>query len=444
VLAIPGKKYDASMMDALVATSIDDLSRFKYIEFPKDWNTPALKLLFDLVGLEPGKAILVTQGGSKADEIVAQELTPKIGEMVTRLVMAQQTLQSRLSFWGTPLYADNERSEFLARIDSAKGFLETAQSFNTPGKLKNFNVETATIQGHLAALDTLKEVEAIQILVNDLNPMASYCSQAALALPAEHTWVEKMHDLQAQNIAQLKSPAKRNQPGFRQKVVQSLAQLKKEYQTSYSGLHTKARLNLNEDKRKVGLLHDSRLEQLRKLATIELMHSSQLNEIQNRLIGLKTCFALTETDLQSAPICPHCGFKPAAEPGSANVGAQLKQMDQELDALVSDWKKGLLDNLEDPMTQANLDLLHPEYQKVIRAFLTERQLPDPVTNEFILAAQEALSTLAKITVKMDDLRVALQSGGAPVTVQEYRKRFEEHLANLTKGKDPSKVRIVVE
>jgi len=444
VLAIPGKKFDASMLDALAATSIDDLSRFKYIEFPKDWNTSALKLLFDLVGLEPGKAILVTQGGLKAEEIVAQELTPKIGEMVTRLVMAQQALQSGLSFWGSPLYAENERSEFLTRIDSAKGFLETAQAFNTPGKLKNFNVETATIQGHLVALDTLKEVEAIQTLVTDLNPMASYCSQAALALPAEHAWVEKMRDLQAQNIAQLKSPAKRNQPGFRQKVIQSLAQLKKEYQTIYSGLHTKARLNLSEDKRKAALLHDSRLEQLRKLATIELMHSSQLNEIQNRLIGLKPCFALTETDLQATPICPHCGFKPAAEPGNINAGAHLKQIDQELDVLVSDWKKGLLDNLEDPMTQANLELLHPEYQQVIRAFLADRQLPDPVTNEFILAAQEALSTLAKITVKMDDLRVILQSGGSPVTVQEYRKRFEEHLANLTKGKDPSKVRIVVE
>ncbi|HBG75206.1 MAG: ATPase [Chloroflexi bacterium GWB2_49_20] len=444
VLAIPGKKFDASMLDTLATTSIDDLSRFKYIEFPKDWNTPALKLLFDLVGLEPGKAILVTQGGSNADEIVMQELTPKISEMVNRLVMAQQTIQSGLSFWGTPLYAENERSEFLSRITSAKGFLETAQAFNTPGKLKNFNVDTATIQGHMLALVTLKELEAIQTLVTDLNPQASYCSQAALALPSENAWVEKMHDLQAQNIAQLKSPAKRNQPGFRQQVVQSLAQLKKEYQTIYSGLHTKARLNLNEDKRKAALLHDSRLEQLRKLATIELMHSGQLNDVQNRIIGLKTCFALTESGLQSNPVCPHCGFKPAAEPVNINAGAQLKQLDQELDALILDWNKGLLDNLEDPMTQVNLELLRPEYQKVIRAFLTDRQLPDPVPNEFILAAQEALSTLAKITIKMDDLRLVLQNGGSPVTVQEYRKRFEEHLANLTKGKDSNKIRIVVE
>ncbi len=73
VLAVTGKKYDASMLDALAASSIDDLSRFKYIEFPKDWNIPAIKLLFTMAGLEPGKAILVTQGDSNANTIVAQE-----------------------------------------------------------------------------------------------------------------------------------------------------------------------------------------------------------------------------------------------------------------------------------------------------------------------------------------------------------------------------------
>jgi rubrerythrin len=156
--------------------------------------------------------------------------------------------------------------------------------------------------------DALKEVEAIRLLVADFNPLANYCSLAALALPSDHPWVEKVRNLQAQNITELKSPAKRNLPGIRQQLVQGLAQFKKEYQSIYIGLHTKARLNLNEEKNKAALLHDSRLERLCNLATIELMHSGQLNELQNRLIGLKTCFALTENDLQASQVCPHCGF----------------------------------------------------------------------------------------------------------------------------------------
>ena len=39
---------------------------------------------------------------------------------------------------------------------------------------------------------------------------------------------------------------------------------------------------------------------------------------------------------------------------------------------------------------------------------------------------------------------ALQSGRMPCTLDDLTSRFQAHLARLTKGKDPSKVRIVVE
>ena len=44
VLAIPGKKFDATSLPQLAGTGIDELARFKHIERPKDWNLPALSL----------------------------------------------------------------------------------------------------------------------------------------------------------------------------------------------------------------------------------------------------------------------------------------------------------------------------------------------------------------------------------------------------------------
>ena len=38
VLAIPGKKFDATSLPQLAGTSIDELAQFKHIERPKDWN----------------------------------------------------------------------------------------------------------------------------------------------------------------------------------------------------------------------------------------------------------------------------------------------------------------------------------------------------------------------------------------------------------------------
>jgi len=42
------------------------------------------------------------------------------------------------------------------------------------------------------------------------------------------------------------------------------------------------------------------------------------------------------------------------------------------------------------------------------------------------------------------MRVALLAGGPPATTAEMKKRFEEYLDELTKGKEPGKVRIVLE
>jgi len=45
---------------------------------------------------------------------------------------------------------------------------------------------------------------------------------------------------------------------------------------------------------------------------------------------------------------------------------------------------------------------------------------------------------------LEKLRDGLLSGGSPATPAEMRKRFEEYLDGLIKGKEPRKVRIVLE
>ena len=62
VLSIPGKKLDAVGLTQLAATGVDELAQFKHIEQPREWNLPALKALFELMGLPPGFAQETTMG----------------------------------------------------------------------------------------------------------------------------------------------------------------------------------------------------------------------------------------------------------------------------------------------------------------------------------------------------------------------------------------------
>lgn len=440
VLAIPGKKFDATGLPQLAGTGVEELTQFKHIERPKDWNLPALKALFELLRLTPGMAQLVTQG----KEEPVHELQKAITSTVERLVLVHQSVQKGLSFWGRSLLAESEVQKLRSQLNETKTFLESIQAYTSPGKLKNFRYEAQEVSGHRDGLQALEEIDSLQKLVTGLGVMAAYLSTAEAVLPGGHEWMDKMKAVREDVLGQIGDPAKRGAAAFRQETQRKLSDLKKAYLQVYLGLHTKARLGVNEDKPKARLMGDERLKVLQKLSTIDLMPRQHLTDYQNRLAGLKSCFALTEPDLDASPVCPHCNYKPAAEPPAAPASSVLDGLDEELDKLVENWTQTLLTNLEDPTTRANLDLLKPEPRKLVDGFIKKRSLPDDLDQDFIHALKEVLSGLLKVSVKTADLRAALLSGGSPVTPAEMKKRFEEYLEQLTKGKEPGKVRIVLE
>ncbi len=62
----------------------------------------------------------------------------------------------------------------------------------------------------------------------------------------------------------------------------------------------------------------------------------------------------------------------------------------------------------------------------MNGFIEKRALPDELDQDFIHALGEVLS------------------GCSPATPTEMKKRFEEYMDELTKSREPDKVRIVLE
>lgn len=440
VFAIPGKKFDATGLQQLAATSMDELTRFKHLEQPKEWNLPAIKVLFELLGMTPGMAQLVTQG---KDEPV-QNMQQAVSMIVKRIVMTQQTLREGLSFWGVDLLVTTDLASQVSGLDGAKVFFESLQGYSTTGKLKNFRYSVSEVLAHEKAVKSLDELDTLHEFIMNFSPTVSWLSTAEAVLPPEHEWVDRMKTIRQDvldilkqiNVTKLRSQSK--------SIGDKLQGLKKDYITIYISLHTKARLGVNDDKRKAGLLNDQRLQTLLKLAGIDLMPRQQLNDYQTRLAGLKSCFALTNQDLEKSPICPHCGFRPSME-HCISAGSQvIDQMDAQLDTMVKAWTSTILSNLEDPITQANMDLLKIDDRDRLEDFMKSRELPMPLDSNFVYALKEVLSGLVKVTVKARELQQALQAADGPATPAEMKKRFEAYLDQLTKGKDQAKVRIVME
>jgi hypothetical protein len=440
VLAIPGKKFDATGLPQLAATGMDELTRFKHLEPPKGWPLAALKALFELLGMTPGMAQLVTQG----KEEPVQNLQQAVVKIVKRIVMTQQTLREGLSFWGLDLLTGTDLASQASGLDDAKTFFESLQAYSSPGKLKNFRYSVPQVQTQEKVMKALDELDALREFIMNHSPTVSWLATAEAVLPAEQDWVDRMKTTRKDVLDALKKADLAELAGQSQSIGTILQKLKKDYIVAYIGLHTKARLGVNDDKRKARLMNDERLHVLDKLAVVELMPKQQLIEYKNRLAGLKSCFALTEQNLDASPICPHCGFRPSVET-FASAGSQIiDQMDAQLDAMVAAWTSTILSNLEDPITQSNMDLLKVDDREPLEAFIKSKELPMPLDSNFVHALKEVLSGLVKVTVNAQELQQALQVEGGPATPSEMKKRFEGYIDQLTKGKDPAKVRIVME
>ena len=440
VLAITGKKFDVTGLPGLAAAPLEELIHFKHVERPKEWNLPGLRALFELLGVAPGMANLVTEG---KDEPI-QELQKSVSQLIRRLVLAQRSVEDGLPFWGRRLIEEDQARARFVDLDNTKSFLGSLQTFNSAGKLKNFRYDVAEVSSHKTGLQALAEIEALQEVISDLEPVASYLSTAEAALAAEHAWIAQVREVRSDALEQIAAPAKRSAAALRRPLAIKLGELKKAYARAYLTAHARARLGVDDDRSKRALERDDRLLRLERLATLELMPVRQLREFQKRLAGLKSCFLLTGKELEAATVCPHCQFRPSVEVTAANVSSLLAELDDDLDSLLSSWTEVLLANLKDPVTRENLSLLKRESRDRLDAFIESRELPERLDQEFLQALQDVLSGLMKVVATVGDLRVALTAGGLPATPAEMRKRFDGYLDELTKGKEPRKVRIVLE
>ena len=440
VLAVPGAKFDSAALPALAAAPMGELVQFRHVERPREWNLPALRALLQLLGLAPGLANLLTEGKNEP----IREIQKSAAALVDKLAAAHRALQDGIPFWSGRMVDEAGAESLRARLERTKTFLESLQAYNAPGRFKNFRHDAGEVGGHRAGLEALAEAEGLRALAVELGPPAAFLAAAETALPAGHEWVERTRRTRDALLADIADPKRREAAAFRRRAPRELAALRADYARIYLELHARARLGVEQDRRKAALARDERLVRLRALAAIDLMPVRRLDGFEARLAGLKSCAAPTRKELEAAPVCRSCEFTPARESPAAPAGAVLAELDDELDRILADWTRTLRANLADTAARANLELLEPARGARVRAFAETGELPSPLDADFVAAVREALSGLVKVEVTDEDLKAALRAGGSPARLDEMKARFARYLDDRARGSDPDKVRIVLE
>lgn len=438
-LTVMGRKFDANDVEALAATPVDDLAQFKHAQAPQGWNLPALERLFALLGLPAGQARLVTQRNDAA----VQNLQTAATEHIDRIIRLQQSLAAGLTFWGLPLLGEQEKGDLQARLAALKSFLEGLQAFKSPARLKNFQQPTAQVAAQQPNVDALAALAALQGLAGELGDLSAYLAQAELVLPAGDPWLDKARETRLALLAELGDPARRAAPTTRADALRRLNALKAAYVQTYIERHSCARLGLNDDRRKTQLMQGPALRQLDRLATIAIMPAGQLSELKERLGALAGCWSLTEAELQAAPTCRHCRYRPSNEPAPGRSAAlRLTELEAETERLLAAWRQTLGDNLTDPVAQEAAGALRDDERQRLAPLLAGGELPE-LDKPLLETLNQVLSGLTKVELGLDVLAAALAEGGLPATPDELRRRFDALLRALTAGHEAGQVRVVL-
>jgi hypothetical protein len=193
--------------------------------------------------------------------------------------------------------------------------------------------------------------------------------------------------------SRLMDKTQRASSGFTYHIQQQQSALQKSYRQVYFDLHQQARLGSRRIKRKP--VRDARLIQLKQLAHIDLMPQQHTMEFEAHLNQLETCFDLSEYDLFAQAFCPHCEFKPTAQP-QPPAADRLAELSETLAQLHSEWTLLLVTELKKVALSEQWALLQTDNRALLDKFLSDKTLPKEINYEFLEAVQEALSGLVKV------------------------------------------------
>jgi hypothetical protein len=442
VLSLPNADLDASKLDTLLATSVADLANFKNIKRPKDWDLAALRALFELLGMSPGQAQLLTQGQNH--DVTIQEMQTRTNELVRRVVKAQLKLHSGYPVWNRKLVEGTDFNRYRISLDALKAFLESLQAYSTAGKLKNFRYDETAVKNQQPNLVNLKELEELDGLVNELLPIASYLLQAETFLTPAHPLVTELRQTRQSILFDLENDVRRQSASFRSQALKKLNEIKTKYIKAYIELHTRSRLNVNEATRRSKLRQDNRIKTLEQLSHISLMPAHQLKAYRAELDGLIECNSLIAHELDAVPLCPHCTFQPVTQTTGSPVNELLNQLDERLDRMLQEWTKSLQESLQEEGVQRDFDLLSGSRRPLVEKFSQSGHLPEDLNGAFVEDVKQVLSGLQRVLLRTDKLVNSLQQGGSPVTRDELERRFRSYLDDLLKHNTVSKVRIVID
>lgn len=431
-----GSTITASTLDKVPKTSVLDLYEFKYLSRPAQISMAELKKLFEVLEINPA---LMDNPNDREKGVT--ELLLKAKEYTNSAVVAERRLTEGFELWGEPLANQQQVTMMRKAANAVKDeFANYSAKFNTPAKLNNFSLTSEQIDELGKQIELLKRIPEYITFKTECQDVVTYISSIEY-IELGSSMKSAIEDGKAE-FREIRDSIMDGVAGdvAAGKVVTKLDKIKEKYIDIYFDEHKKKRLGIDDAKRRGKIQEGQALSNLRKLKGIEILSGAKLSELEQSMAELKVCYSLTPQDLKSSPICPHCRF--SLEDKAKNVAGQMEQMEDRIDLMVDEWTKMLLDTLSDPIILDQKKFLKAQEAKAIDDFVSSGTLPKKVDDFFVNSINALLKGFEPVVIEMEDLMHQLEEL-PPMDESSFKAKINDIVAGYTKGKDTSKLRIVV-
>ena len=431
-----GSTITASTLDKVPKTSVLDLYEFKYLSRPAQISMAELKKLFEILEINPA---LMDNPNDREKGVT--ELLQKAKEYTNSAVVAERRLTEGFELWGEPLANQQQVNMMRKAANAVKDeFANYSAKFNTPAKLNNFSLTSEQIDELGKQIELLKRIPEYITFKTECQDVVTYISSIEyinLGSSMKSAIEDGKADFREIRDSIMDGVAGDVAAG---KVVAKLDKIKEKYIDIYFEEHKKKRLGIDDAKRRGKIQEGQALSNLRKLKGIEILSGAKLSELEQSMAELKVCYSLTPQDLKSSPICPHCRF--SLEDKAKNVAGQMEQMEDRIDLMVAEWTKMLLDTLSDPIILDQKKFLKAQEAKAIDDFVSSGTLPKKVDDFFVNSINALLKGFEPVVIEMEDLMHQLEEL-PPMDESSFKAKISDIVSAYTKGKDNTKLRIVV-
>ena len=430
-----GKTITASNLDTVPSINESELEHFKYISRPAKMAMAELKKLYEILDINPALLDL-----PKDRENGVKQLVSTAQKLCNDAVIGKRKLAEGFELWGEPLADSNQRQKMENACDAVKNeFSNYVVKFNTYPKLNNFHHSLEEVEELGEQIRLLKRIPEYVDFKTECSDIVKYISDV------QNFGLNEMQEDIDNARAKFREARDSIYTGTSGDVAASvvndaLMPVRDKYIDLYFEEHEKKRLDIDEARRKGKIQESRELQNLKKLHAITILPGAKLSDIENELANIKVCYELTPAELKQNPICPHCRYD-MSKPESSVYG-QLDNIENQIDSLLDEWTQKLYETISDPLVQDQKKYLNADQQSVIDEFVSSRKLPDRVDDFFVQSIMDLLKGFEPVVVDAEDLVEKLEKL-PPMDENTFRRKMEELISAYSKGKDPSKLRIVV-